>query len=43
LGDGDALPKRYRLIGPAYVHGFMDGEAIGMLDKGLSKRVFELV
>jgi hypothetical protein len=43
LGDGDALPKRYRLIGPAYVHGFMDGEAIGMLDKGLSNKVFELV
>jgi hypothetical protein len=43
LGDADALPQRYRLIGPAYVHGFMDGEAIGMLDKGLSKQMFELV
>jgi hypothetical protein len=41
--DGDAFPERYRLIGPAYVHGFMDGEAIGMLDKGLSKQVFKLV
>jgi hypothetical protein len=43
LGDGDAFPERYRLIGPAYVHGFMDGEAIEMLDRGLSKQVFKLV
>jgi hypothetical protein len=43
LADGDVITERYRLIGPAYVHGVMDDEAIGMLDKGLNKQVFELV
>jgi hypothetical protein len=41
----DAGNKKYQLIGPAYIHGFMDGEALLMQDKGLleKRRVFHLV
>jgi hypothetical protein len=35
--DGDVFLERYRLIGPVYIHGFMDGEAIEILDRGLTQ------
>jgi hypothetical protein len=41
----DAGNKKYQLIGPAYIHGFMDEEALLMQDKGLLEKggVFHIV
>jgi hypothetical protein len=36
--------QKYRLVGPAYVHGFMGGEGISMQEKGLlEEREFNII
>lgn len=46
IGDVEDSKDRceYHLIGPAYVHGLMDGEAMALADEGiLEKQVFMLI